>query len=127
MLHNGRYPLVRTYNGSTYTIAFKQAFHTGPNTIISEEMIRNREVGSKVLVSPPAGSFSLDNNAKNHLRISGAFAITSFMMILQDLKIDRTRSNLEKSSGWQAAFKHTCVLIQLGSVSHYVRKRSHQI
>jgi nitric oxide dioxygenase len=86
VLHNGRYPLLETYNGSTYTIAFKPGYDTDPNTIISEEIIRNREVGSKVLVSPPAGTFSLNTNAKSHLFISGGIAITSFLAILEDLK-----------------------------------------
>ena len=95
VLHNGRYPLVETHNGSTYTIAFKQGYDTDPNTSISEEIIRNREVGSKVLVFPSPGSFSLDNNAKSHLFISGSIAITSFLVILEDLK--KLGKNLSQS------------------------------
>jgi nitric oxide dioxygenase len=86
VLHNGRYPLLEPYNGSTYSIAFKPGYDTDPNTIISEEIIHNRIIGSTVLVSPPAGSFSLANDAKHHLFISGGIAFTSFMAILEELK-----------------------------------------
>jgi len=86
VLHNGRYPLLEPFNGSTYSIAFKPGYDTDPNSIISEEIIQNRAVGSTVLVSPPAGSFSLADDAKHHLFISGGIAFTSFMAILEELK-----------------------------------------
>ena len=85
VLHNGRYPLLEPYNGSTYKIGFKLAYHTDPNIIISQEIIKHREVGSMVLASPPAGSFGLVNDAKQHLFISGGIGITSFMAVLEEL------------------------------------------
>ena len=86
VLHNGRYPLLEPYNGSNYKIAFKLAYDTDPNIIISQEIVQNREVGSMVLVSPPAGSFSLVNEAKQHLFISGGIAITSFVAVIEELQ-----------------------------------------
>ena len=85
VLHNGRYPLIQPYNGSTYQIAFKEGYESDPNNIISAEIIENRAVGSMVLASPPAGSFSIASDAKHHLFISGGIAITSFMAVLEEL------------------------------------------
>jgi len=54
--------------------------------LFSEEIVRNYVVGSNILVSPPAGSFALANDAKSHLFISGGIGITSFLAMLEDLQ-----------------------------------------
>jgi nitric oxide dioxygenase len=86
VLHNGYYPVIESYNGNNYTVAFKQGYDTEQNSIVSEEIVRNYVVGSYILVSPPAGSFALASDAKNHLFISGGIGITSFLAMLEDLQ-----------------------------------------
>ncbi|CAF1135621.1 unnamed protein product [Rotaria sp. Silwood1] len=86
VLHHGHYPLIEPCNGATYTVAFKHGNDYDQNAIVSEEIIHNRAVGSTILVSPPAGSFGLVNDAKHHLFISGGIGITSFMAMVQELK-----------------------------------------
>jgi nitric oxide dioxygenase len=85
ILHNGHYIPTEPANGKSYTIACKQGLDTDQNTIISDECIRNRAVGSKVLVSAPSGSFGLSNDAKNHLFISGGIGIASFVAMIEEL------------------------------------------
>ncbi|CAF3336644.1 unnamed protein product [Rotaria sp. Silwood2] len=85
ILHHGHYPLVNTYDGNSYTVAFKQGNGLDQNSIVSEEMIRNYHVGSTILLPPPAGSFALAKDAKRHLFVSGGIGITSFMAIIQEL------------------------------------------
>jgi len=84
VLHHGHYVPVEPSDGNTYVIACRQG-HDDQNTIISEEIIRNRAVGSTVLVSAPAGSFGLVNDAKHHLIISGGIGITFLMGMINEL------------------------------------------
>jgi nitric oxide dioxygenase len=85
ILHNGHYIPTEPFNGKNYSVACKQGLDTDQNTIISDECIRNREVGSTVLVSAPSGSFGLSNDAKNHLFISGGIGIASFVAMIEEL------------------------------------------
>jgi len=85
VLHNGHYTLLEPFNGNNYSVAFKQGNDTDQNTITTEEIVRNRAVGSTVLVSAPAGSFGLVNDAKHHLFISGGIGITSLMPMINEL------------------------------------------
>ncbi|CAF2822771.1 unnamed protein product [Rotaria sp. Silwood2] len=85
VLHHGHYPLIDPFNGNTYTVAFKQGNDLDQNSIVSEEIIRNSVVGSKILFSAPAGSFSLVKDAKHHLFVSGGIGVTSFMAMIQEL------------------------------------------
>ena len=50
VLHNGHYSLIEPFNGNTYSAAFKQGNDTDQNSIVLEELIRNRTVGSTVLL-----------------------------------------------------------------------------
>jgi len=83
--HQGHYPILEPSNGSTYSIAFKLGKETDQNIIVTEEIIKNREVGSTVLVSGPAGSFGLVNNAKHHIFIGGGIGITSLLPMINQL------------------------------------------
>jgi nitric oxide dioxygenase len=85
VLHNGHYPLLEPFNGSTYSIAFKPGYDIDPNSVISDELINHRQVGGTVLVSPPAGTFGLVSEGSRHLFISGGIAITNFMAMIQEL------------------------------------------
>ena len=85
VLHNGHYIPTEPFNGKTYTVACKQGLDTDQNTVVSDECIRNRAVGSTVLVSAPSGSFGLSNDAKNHLFISGGIGIASFVAMIEEL------------------------------------------
>jgi nitric oxide dioxygenase len=85
VLHNGHYPLIEPFNGFTYSVAFKQGNDVDQNSLVSEEIISNRAVGSTVLVSAPAGSFAVASDAKHHLFISGGIGITSFTAIIDEL------------------------------------------
>ncbi|CAF3423213.1 unnamed protein product [Rotaria sp. Silwood2] len=85
VLHHGHYPLIDPFDGDTYTVAFKQGNDLDQNSIVSEEIIRNHGVGSTILLSPPAGSFSLAKDGKHHLFVSGGIGITSFMAMIQEL------------------------------------------
>jgi len=85
VFHNGHYTLLEPFNGSTYTVAFKQGNNTDQNTVTTEEIVNNRAVGSTVLVSGPAGSFGLVSDAKSHLFISGGIGIASLMPMINEL------------------------------------------
>jgi nitric oxide dioxygenase len=85
ILHHGHYPLVEPFNGHTYTIAAKPGNDLEQNSIVSEELIFNRTVGSTVLVSAPAGSFRLASNAKSHLFISGGIGVSNMLPLIQEL------------------------------------------
>jgi nitric oxide dioxygenase len=85
VLHNGHYTLLEPFNGNTYSVGFKQGNNTDQNTITTEEIVKNRAVGSTVLVSGPAGSFGLVNDAKHHLFISGGIGITSLIPMINEL------------------------------------------
>jgi nitric oxide dioxygenase len=85
VLHHGFYTLTEPFNGSTYSVAFKDRNQADQNTIVSDEIIRNRAVGSTILVSAPSGSFGLANDAKHHLFISGGIGITSLIAMVEDL------------------------------------------
>ncbi|CAF4875332.1 unnamed protein product, partial [Rotaria sp. Silwood2] len=84
VLHHGHYVPVEPSDGNTYAITCRQG-HDDQNTIVSEEIIRNRAVGSTVLVSAPAGSFGIVNSAKHHLFISGGIGITFLMGMINEL------------------------------------------
>ncbi|CAF0884576.1 unnamed protein product [Rotaria sordida] len=84
VLHHGHYVPVESTDGNTYVIACRQG-HDDQNTIVSEELIRNRAVGGTVLVSAPAGSFGLVNDAKHHLFVSGGIGITFLMGMINEL------------------------------------------
>ncbi|CAF4776391.1 unnamed protein product [Rotaria sp. Silwood1] len=83
-LHHGHYTPIDPSNSNSYTIACREG-HVDQNTIVSEELIRNRNVGSTVLVSGPAGSFGLVNDAKHHLFIAGGIGIASLMGMINEL------------------------------------------
>ena len=85
VLHSGHYPLTNLFNGHTYNIVCKQGNDYDQNTIVSEEVIQNRTIGSTILVSAPAGSFGLTTAVNRHLFISGGIGITSFMAIIDEL------------------------------------------
>jgi nitric oxide dioxygenase len=85
VLHHGHYPLVEPFNGHTYTVAAKRGNDLDQNSIVSDELIANRIVGSTVLISAPAGSFQLVNDANNHLFISGGIGISYFMAPIDEL------------------------------------------
>ena len=85
VLHHGHYYLLEPFNGNNYTIAFKKGNDLDQNSIVSTELIQNYPAGSTVLLSPPAGSFSLAKDGKHHLFISGGIGITSFMSMIQEL------------------------------------------
>lgn len=84
VLHQGHYALLEPDNGSTYSIACREG-HVDQNTLVSEEVIRNRQVNSTVLVSAPAGSFGLVNDATSHLFIGGGIGIASLMGLINEL------------------------------------------
>jgi nitric oxide dioxygenase len=77
--NNGHYSLLEPYNGSTYKVALKQGNKNDQNTVTTEEVINNRPLNSTVLVSAPAGGFSLVNDAKSSLFISGGIGIASLL------------------------------------------------
>ncbi|CAF1390521.1 unnamed protein product [Rotaria sordida] len=85
VLHHGHYSLLEPYNGQTYSVALKQGNDFDQNSIVSDEIIRKRAVGSTVLVSPPAGKFSLVKDGNHHLFISGGIGIASFMALIEEL------------------------------------------
>jgi len=85
VLHHGHYPLVEQFNGHTYTVLVKQGNDLDQNSIVSDELIANRAVGSTVLISAPAGSFKLVNDAKSSLFISGGIGISSFLALIDEL------------------------------------------
>ncbi|CAF3627193.1 unnamed protein product [Rotaria sp. Silwood1] len=83
-LQHGHYMLLEPDNGSTYSIACREG-HVDQNIIVSEELIRNRQVNSTVLVSGPAGSFGLVSDAGHHLFIAGGIGIASLMGMINAL------------------------------------------
>jgi nitric oxide dioxygenase len=85
VLHHGHYPLVEPFNGHTYTIAAKPGNDLEQNSVVSEELLHHRAVGSTILVSAPAGSFKLVSGAKSHLFISGGIGIASMISLIQEL------------------------------------------
>ncbi|CAF3867931.1 unnamed protein product [Rotaria sordida] len=92
VLHHGHYSMVEPFNGKNYTVAFKKGDNVDQNSIVSNEILSSRKVGSTVLVSPPAGTFGLVEGAKNHLFISGGIAtdinqysINERILMLMDL------------------------------------------
>jgi len=82
--HHGHYTLLEPYNGKTYTVALKQGNDRDQNTIVTEEIVRNRAVGSIVLASAPAGSFGLADGNR-HLFISGGIGIASLLPMINEL------------------------------------------
>jgi len=84
VLHQGHYIPTEPSNSSTYNVVVKEG-HVDQNTIVSEEIIRNREVGSTVLVSAPSGTFGLVNDAKHNLFIGGGTGITSLIGLINEL------------------------------------------
>jgi nitric oxide dioxygenase len=85
VLHNGHYPLIDLFNGYTYSVAFKPGNDVDQNSIVSDEILHHRAVGSTILGSAPAGSFSLAHDAKHHLFISGGIGVTSFIAMIEEL------------------------------------------
>lgn len=80
----GHYIPLDPANNDTYSIACR-AGHVDQNTIVSEEVINNRAVGSTVLVSAPSGSFGLVDGAKNSLFIGGGIGIASLVGLINEL------------------------------------------
>jgi len=83
--HQGHYTLLEPSNGKSYSIAFKQGKKTDQNIIVNDEIASNRQVGSTVLVSGPAGSFGGVENAKSNLFIGGGIGIASLLAIINQL------------------------------------------
>ena len=84
VLHHGHYVPVEPSDGNSYVVTCRQG-HSDQNAIVSEELIRNHAVGSTVLVSAPAGSFGLVNDAKHNLFLSGGIGITFLMGMINEL------------------------------------------
>ena len=80
----GHYIPLDPANNSTYSVALR-AGHVDQNTIVSEEVINNRQVGGTVLVSAPSGSFGLVDGAKSSLFIAGGIGIASLMGLINEL------------------------------------------
>ncbi|CAF3921125.1 unnamed protein product [Rotaria sp. Silwood2] len=85
VLHHGHYSLLESFNGSTYSVVFKKVTDLDQNSIVPDEIINNRQVGSTILVSAPVGSFALATDAKSHVFISDGIGIGSFMAFLHEL------------------------------------------
>lgn len=82
--HQGHYIPLDPANNSTYSVALRGG-HVDQNTVVSEEVIKNRQVGGTVLVSAPSGSFGLVDGANNSLFIAGGVGITSLMGLINEL------------------------------------------
>ncbi len=65
--HNLHYCLIEPFNGKTYRIAIKDEIDHEPKGIVSNEIIDNYKEGDEILVSFPAGTFGLVQDAKHHL------------------------------------------------------------
>ena len=83
--NNGHYTLLEPYNGTNYKIALKLGNKTDQNTVTNEEIVNNRAVNSTVLVSAPAGSFSLGANAGSYVFISGGSSIAALLPLINQL------------------------------------------
>lgn len=84
VFHQGHYIPLDPANNATYSVALR-AGHVDQNTIVSEEVINNRQVGGTVLVSGPAGSFGLVDGAKSSLFVAGGIGIASLMGLIHEL------------------------------------------
>jgi nitric oxide dioxygenase len=85
VIHNGHYTILDPPGGNTYSVALKLGNNTDQNIITTEEVINNRGVNSTVLVSAPAGTFGLVNDAKNNLFIAGGIGIASLIGLISTL------------------------------------------
>ena len=83
--HNRHYSLIRPFDGKTYRIAIKQEIEQEPKGIISNEIINNYKEGDQILVTLPAGTFALIENAKHHLFIAGGVGITVLSCLIEEL------------------------------------------
>ena len=83
--YNGHYTILDPPGSNTYSVALKLGNNADQNIITTEEIIRNRDINSTVLVSAPAGTFGLVNDAKNHLFIAGGIGIASLLAMISAL------------------------------------------
>jgi len=83
--HNRHYSLIQPFDGKTYCIAIKQHIDHDPKGIVSNEIINNYRKGDKILVSLPAGDFTLVDNARHYLFIAGGVGITVLSSMIHEL------------------------------------------
>ena len=84
--HNRHYSLTEPFDGKTYRIAIKDEIEHEPHGVVSTEIIDNYKEGDTLLVSLPAGTFALIDNAEHHLFISGGIGITVMVPLIQQLE-----------------------------------------
>lgn len=83
--HNRHYSLIQPFDGKTYRIAIKQELDHEPKGIVSNEVINHSNIGDVILISLPAGSYSLIDNAEDYLFIAGGIGITVLSSMILDL------------------------------------------
>ena len=83
--HNRYYSLIQPFDGKTYRIAIKQAIDREPKGIVSTELIEKYNEGDNLMITLPAGSYGLINDAKHHLFIAGGIGITVLSSMILDL------------------------------------------
>lgn len=100
--HNRHYTLIEPFDGQTYRIAIKEENEHDPHGVVSTEIIERHKVGDTLLVSLPAGTFKLIDNAEHHLFISGGIGVTVVAALIEELN----RSNqIDKATVIQCVSK----------------------
>ncbi|CAF4159902.1 unnamed protein product [Adineta steineri] len=85
LYHLRHYSLTQPSDGKTYCIAIKQDIDHEPKGIVSNELITKYKEGDTVLLSLPAGTYALVQEAKHHLFIAGGIGITVLSAMVKDL------------------------------------------
>jgi len=83
--HNRHYSLIQPFDGKTYRIAIKNEIDHEPIGTVSHEIIDNYKEGDQILVSFPAGTFTLVDNSTHNLFIAGGVGITVLSSMIQEL------------------------------------------
>lgn len=83
--HNRHYTLVHSFNGETYSFIVQQLNNCEPKGLVSNELINNYHEGDTVLVSLPAGTFAIVDDAKHHLFVAEGIGITGLLTMIESL------------------------------------------
>ena len=113
--HNRHYSLIQPFDGKTYRIAIRGEIDHEPQGVVSTEIIRNYKLGDLILASFPADTFSLIENAKHYLFITGGIGITVLSSMILELH-KQEKSNYTRLVHYVSTAKHAAFADQLKQI-----------
>ena len=85
LFHHRHYGLVRPFDGHVYRVGIKVESEREPKGIFTTELLDHYHEGDTIFASLPAGTFTIVEQADEHLFVAGGVGITVLSTMIEDL------------------------------------------